>query len=84
MHEEKGNYIIDKERIIKLNDEYNFFRKWFDDVLAAADEIARGNRLLARSLMGHAGVVDAVEVVVLNQNIVARFPELNSVAEPNE
>ena len=52
--------------------------------VAAADEIARGNRLLTRSLVGHAGVVNAVEIIVLNQNIVARFPKLNCVAEPDE
>jgi len=46
LHSEKGDYIIDKERIIKLNDEYNFFRKWFDDVLAAADEIKKDNDLI--------------------------------------
>ena len=39
MFEKEGYRAVDKDRIIKLNDKYYFFRKWFDDVLAAADMI---------------------------------------------
>ena len=41
LYNEKGDYIICKERIINLNNEYNIFRLYFDDVLKACDEIKK-------------------------------------------
>ncbi len=42
----KGLSAVDKERIISFNNEYNIFRKWFDDVLAACDEVSKDEDLL--------------------------------------
>ena len=39
MKESLDTAIVDEVRLKKLNAEYNFFRKWFDDVLCAASII---------------------------------------------
>ena len=46
LYKEKGFYALNKERLIKLNSEYNIFRKWFDDVLKATDEIKKDDDLI--------------------------------------
>ena len=43
---ELGNYIFDKERLTALNNKYNVFRKYFDEVLMAADEISMDKDLV--------------------------------------
>lgn len=44
--EEKGKSIVDTARLISLNEKYKFFRKWFADVLKAAELIAEDSDLL--------------------------------------
>ncbi len=46
LFEEKGSAIIDTERLKRLNDKYNFFRRWFNDVLLAAELVAKDRDLL--------------------------------------
>ena len=46
LFEEKGNAIVDTARLKQLNDKYNFFRKWFDDVLKAAELVSKDCDLL--------------------------------------
>ena len=42
----QGYAVLDKERLIRLNDKYYIFRRWFGDVLAAADAIREDEDLL--------------------------------------
>ena len=46
LYKEKGLFPFDKERLISYNNKYNIFRKWFDDILAAADEVAKDEDLV--------------------------------------
>jgi len=46
MKEKLGGAIADKERLIRLNDEYNFLRKWHEDIYKAADIIKEDDDLL--------------------------------------
>ncbi len=46
MFEKEGYRAVDRERIVKLNNKYDFFRKWLDDVLSAADMIAQDHDLM--------------------------------------
>lgn len=46
LYKEKGDFAVDKERLIKYNNEYNFFRRWFDDVLKACDEVKKDEDLM--------------------------------------
>ncbi len=50
-----GDFIVEKERLIAFNDKYNFFRRWFDDVLKAADLVRED-----RDLMLHAYILVAL------------------------
>lgn len=45
LYKEKGTFALDRDRLIKFNHKYNFFRKWFTDVLAAAIEIEKDEDL---------------------------------------
>ena len=42
----KGNYIVDKDRLITLNSKYKIFRKWFNSILEACDAVAKDKDLL--------------------------------------
>ena len=46
LYKEKGLFPFDKERLISYNNKYNIFKKWFDDILAAADEVAKDEDLV--------------------------------------
>lgn len=46
MKESLGTAIVDEDRLKKLNSEYKFFRKWFDDLLCAASIIKEDEDLL--------------------------------------
>lgn len=46
MYNEQGLYPLDKDRLIKFNDQYCIFRKWFDDVLTSIDEIKKSEDLI--------------------------------------
>ena len=45
LYREKGNFAFDRDRLIRLNYKYNFFRKWFHEVLAAAIEVEKDEEL---------------------------------------
>lgn len=46
LYREYGLHALDKDRLIKLNDKYCIFRKWFDDVLLSIDEILKDEDLI--------------------------------------
>ncbi len=46
LFDQLGYYIVDKDRLIRLNNEYNIFRRWFDDVQAAADMVREDRDLM--------------------------------------
>ena len=43
---EKGFEIVDIDRLKNINEKYNIFRKWFDDVLLAAEKIKNDEDIL--------------------------------------
>ena len=45
LYKERGDFAFDKERLTGLNKKYNIFRKWFSEVLLAADEVAADEAL---------------------------------------
>jgi len=46
LYAQKGLFAVSKNRLIEFNDEYNIFRRWFDDVLKACDEVRKDEDLL--------------------------------------
>ena len=46
LKEEFGEAIVDMDRIERLNQKYNFFRKWYDDVKRASKLIGDDENLL--------------------------------------
>lgn len=46
LYKTNGKAIVDTDRLCKLNNKYNFFRKWFPDVLSAAELVAEDEDLL--------------------------------------
>ena len=46
LYKEYGYFAIDKARIVKLDEKYNFMRKFRDEILAGCDEVAKDEALL--------------------------------------
>lgn len=65
LKEELGTAIVDKERLVALNNEYNIFRKWFGDVLKAADKIKDDDDILLYNYILAAIIRKRADVSVL-------------------
>ena len=68
LYKQKGVFALNRDRLIKFNYKYNFFRKWFTDVLAAAIEIEKDEDLTVyiytlASLLE--GLTDVEETLIL-------------------
>lgn len=46
LYKEKGDFAVDKDRIAKYHAEYNIFRRWYDDVIKACDEVKKDEELM--------------------------------------
>ena len=46
LYSEHGNFAVDKDRILRLNEKYNFIRKYREEILLGCDEIAADEALL--------------------------------------
>ncbi len=49
LFDQLGYYIVDKDRLDRLNQQYNIFRNWFADVLAAADMVSKDRDLMVHT-----------------------------------
>ncbi len=65
MKQELGSAIAEEERLIALNQKYNFFRKWFDDVLKAASIIKKDDDLLLYNYILHCIIKEKAPVSIL-------------------
>lgn len=65
MKAELGNAIVEKSRLTALNREYRIFRKWFDDVLQAADKIRTNDDLLLYNYMLYCVIREKADVAIL-------------------
>lgn len=46
LYKEYGDFAFDKERIIKLNEKYNFIRRYMDEILLGCDEVKKDENLV--------------------------------------
>lgn len=59
-----GTAICDEKRLIRLNNEYHFFRKWFDDILKAASIIKEDDDLLLYNYILYCIIKDEASVSI--------------------
>ena len=45
LYREYGDFAFDKERILKLNEKYNFIRRYMDEILLGMDEVKKDEDL---------------------------------------
>lgn len=67
MKKERGLAILDKERLIRLNDEYGFIREGFGTVLEASDLVAENNDLVLYNYVIYLIIKDGVRAI---ENII--------------
>lgn len=65
MKEELGTSITEKSRLIALNNEYNIFRRWFADILEAADKIGKDSDILLYSYILASIIKEKADVSIL-------------------
>ena len=63
MKNEKGLAILDKDRLIRLNDEYRFIREGFEAVLEASDLMSRNDDLILYNYIIYLIIKDGVKAI---------------------
>lgn len=67
LYGEKKLFVIDKKRLVDYNEKYNIFRKWFDDVLLACDDISQNEDLLIYIYTFIALIIHKEEISILKE-----------------
>ena len=65
LYEENRFRFTDRKRLVRLNDEYRIFRKWFGDVLTAAEKLEADDDLLLYIAVLYAVIRDRQPLSVL-------------------
>ena len=60
---ERGLAIVEKDRLIRLNEEYKFFRVGFDAVLEASDLVAKNDDLILYNYVIYLIITDGIKAI---------------------
>ena len=71
LYNEKKFFVVDKKRLNIYNAKYNIFRKWFDDVLLACDDLMQQEDLIIY-------IYTLIEIITAKDDVeIIKAPDLN-------